>query len=60
MLSLCEPLVSVIKCLSPPGEAGEGIDLTRIVFTTDTLSSPMAGAQTKLAQAEKELTMCLF
>lgn len=49
MLSLCEPLVSVIKCLLSAGEAGEDIDTTRVVFTTDTLSSPMAGAQTKLA-----------
>lgn len=59
MSSLCEPLVSVIRCLPPPGEAGEGIDISRVVFTTDT-SSPMAGSQTKLAQAEKELTMRLF
>lgn len=49
MLSFCESLVSVIKCLLPPGEAREGTDTTRAVFTTDTLSSPMAGAQTKLA-----------
>lgn len=60
MPSLCEPLVSVIRCLPPPAEAGEGIGITGVVFTIDTLSSPMAGSQTKLAQAEKELTMRLF
>lgn len=49
MLSLSEPLVSVIKCLPPLGEAGEGIDITGVVFTTDTLSPPMAGSQTTLA-----------